>query len=202
MHALTILQRCFTTVTFWPPAATTIAVNSTALNCSDACQKQRAKQESFRPLLLFLRQLTKPDEMSSTCFFRAQRPIPRSRIALEIRTHSHWISRLLSELGHEVIVANAQGAADWREPQERRSAGCADAGAAGADRSGVAVSGAASQRAGASGSHDDSSARRTGAGTHGTGQHGSRTGEVLWRTLAWLQRAQHESGESGRVESG
>jgi transposase len=30
----------------------------------------------------------------------------RSRIALEIGTHSPWISRLLSELGHEVIVAN------------------------------------------------------------------------------------------------
>src|SRR6202158_68319 len=32
--------------------------------------------------------------------------MPRSRIALEIGTHSPWISRLLSELGHEVIVAN------------------------------------------------------------------------------------------------
>jgi transposase len=34
--------------------------------------------------------------------------MPRSRIALEIGTHSPWISRLLSELGHEVIVANAR----------------------------------------------------------------------------------------------
>src|ERR1700741_1443126 len=34
--------------------------------------------------------------------------VPRSRIALEIGTHSPWISRLLSELGHEVIVANAR----------------------------------------------------------------------------------------------
>ncbi len=33
---------------------------------------------------------------------------PGSRIALEIGTHSPWISRLLSELGHEVIVANAR----------------------------------------------------------------------------------------------
>jgi transposase len=32
----------------------------------------------------------------------------RSRVALEIGTHSPWISRLLSELGHEVIVANAR----------------------------------------------------------------------------------------------
>src|SRR5712691_2439223 len=34
--------------------------------------------------------------------------MPRNRIALEIGTHSPWISRMLSELGHEVIVANAR----------------------------------------------------------------------------------------------
>ena len=32
----------------------------------------------------------------------------RSRIALETGTHSPWVSRLLTELGHEVIVAHAQ----------------------------------------------------------------------------------------------
>ena len=32
----------------------------------------------------------------------------RSRIALETGTHSPWVSRLLSELGHEVIVAHAR----------------------------------------------------------------------------------------------
>ena len=34
--------------------------------------------------------------------------MPRGRVALETGTHSPWISRLLSELGHEVIVANAR----------------------------------------------------------------------------------------------
>jgi transposase len=34
--------------------------------------------------------------------------IPRSLIALETGTHSPWVSRVLSELGHEVIVAHAQ----------------------------------------------------------------------------------------------
>jgi len=34
--------------------------------------------------------------------------MPRSRMALETGPHSPWISRLLSELGHEVIVANAR----------------------------------------------------------------------------------------------
>src|SRR6266581_3328821 len=34
--------------------------------------------------------------------------MPRSRIALETGMHSPWVSRLLSDLGHEVIVANAR----------------------------------------------------------------------------------------------
>lgn len=31
---------------------------------------------------------------------------PRMRIALEVGTHSPWVSRLLAKLGHEVLVAN------------------------------------------------------------------------------------------------
>ena len=34
--------------------------------------------------------------------------IPRSRIALETGTHSPWVSRQLTQLGHEVIVAHAR----------------------------------------------------------------------------------------------
>jgi len=34
--------------------------------------------------------------------------IPRSLMALETGTHSPWVSRLLRELGHQVIVAHAQ----------------------------------------------------------------------------------------------
>ena len=33
---------------------------------------------------------------------------PRCRIALEVGTHSPWVSRLLKQLGHEVFVANAR----------------------------------------------------------------------------------------------
>ena len=40
-----------------------------------------------------------------TAFFSAYPPM---RIALEVGTHSPWVSRLLSQLGHEVIVANAR----------------------------------------------------------------------------------------------
>jgi transposase len=34
--------------------------------------------------------------------------IPRSLIALETGTHCPWVSRLLRELGHEVLVAHAR----------------------------------------------------------------------------------------------
>jgi transposase len=34
--------------------------------------------------------------------------MPRSRMALETGMHSPWVSRLLSKLGHEVIVAHAR----------------------------------------------------------------------------------------------
>src|ERR1700736_497937 len=48
---------------------------------------------------------TTPEAMKQT-FSR----IPQSRIALETGTHSPWVSRLLTELEHEVIVAHAQKA--------------------------------------------------------------------------------------------
>ena len=39
---------------------------------------------------------------------RAFAEMPRCRIAMETGTHSPWVSRLLTALGHEVIVAHAQ----------------------------------------------------------------------------------------------
>ena len=51
--------------------------------------------------------------------------MPRSRIALEIGTHSPWVSRLLTELGHEVIVANARKVrliAESRKKEDRLDA--------------------------------------------------------------------------------
>jgi transposase len=34
--------------------------------------------------------------------------VPRARIALEVGTHSAWVSRVLGEIGHEVFVADAR----------------------------------------------------------------------------------------------
>jgi transposase len=33
---------------------------------------------------------------------------PRSRVALEVGTHSPWVSRYVADMGHEIIVANAR----------------------------------------------------------------------------------------------
>ena len=46
---------------------------------------------------------TSPEAMKKT--FAKMRA---SRIALETGTHSPWVSRLLTELGHEVIVAHSR----------------------------------------------------------------------------------------------
>lgn len=35
------------------------------------------------------------------------RSLPQARVVMEVGTHSPWASRLLAELGHEVLVANA-----------------------------------------------------------------------------------------------
>ena len=45
---------------------------------------------------------------NATALREAFGEMAHSRIALEIGTHSPWISRLLSALGHEVMVANAR----------------------------------------------------------------------------------------------
>ena len=42
----------------------------------------------------------------------------RSRMALETGTHSPWVSRVWSELGHEVIVAHARNVIDRRESKK------------------------------------------------------------------------------------
>ena len=49
-------------------------------------------------VILEERVATNPEAMKKT-FGK----MPRSRIALETGTHSPWVSRLLAELGHEVI---------------------------------------------------------------------------------------------------
>jgi transposase len=62
------------------------------------CVKDRAGK-----VILEQKLATTPEAMKQT-FAR----IPPSVVALETGTHSPWVSRLITELGHEVIVAHAQ----------------------------------------------------------------------------------------------
>jgi len=45
--------------------------------------------------------------------------MPHSRVALETGTHSPWVSRLLDDLGHEVIVAHARNVRLIRESRRK-----------------------------------------------------------------------------------
>ncbi len=71
--------------------------------------------------------------------------LPPSTVALEVGTHSPWISWLIEALGHEVIVANARRVKliSEKQPQER-PAGCGISGAPGASGPDVIGAGAAS----------------------------------------------------------
>src|SRR2546422_492937 len=131
------------------------------------------------------------------------RAMPRSRIALETGMHSPWVSRGLSELGHEVIVAHARNVrliGESRKKDDRLDARTLARLAR--IRSAVVVSGETSQRQSPGGLDCDPGASRAGAGADRTDQHGARTGEVLRRAAARLQPAERESGESERTESG
>src|SRR5674476_1639494 len=80
----------------------------------------------------------------------------RCRIVLEVGTHSPWVSRLLTSLGHEVFVANPrQLKLIRREQPERRSRRCDHAGAAAAGRPGAVAADPASQRSNANGLDGD-----------------------------------------------
>jgi transposase len=47
--------------------------------------------------------------------------IPRSRIAIEVGTHSPWVSSLLEEIGHEVYVANPRKTEGGKRKNRRKN---------------------------------------------------------------------------------
>jgi len=113
--------------------------------------------------------------------------MPRSRIALETGMHSPWVSRLLSELGHEVIVAHARNVrliGESRKKDDRLDAQTL-ARLARIDPELLSPVKHRSAKAQA-----DLSVIR------------ARAGLVRARTALVKQRAQHESGKSRGTESG
>jgi transposase len=57
---------------------------------------------------------------TTTDFALHFKAIPRSRIAIEVGTHSPWISGLLEELGHEVYVANPRKTEGGKRKNRRK----------------------------------------------------------------------------------
>ena len=53
-------------------------------------------------------EILEEDQVATTKAGMTQRfgPLGRARIAIEVGTHSPWVSRLLQKFGHEVVVAN------------------------------------------------------------------------------------------------
>ena len=130
--------------------------------------------------------------------------MPRSRIALETGMHSPWVSRLLSGLGHEVIVAHARQVrliGESRKKDDRLDAQTL-ARLARIDPGLLCPVKHRSAKAQADLTVIRARAGLVRASADGAGQHGARTGQELWRAAARLQRAQHESGESRGTESG
>ena len=70
--------------------------------------------------------------------FDSEQPL---RIAIEVGTHSPWVSRLLEECGHKVLVANPQKTPPHLLQQaQNRQAGRREPGPAGPSRSQAFVS--------------------------------------------------------------
>ena len=140
--------------------------------------------------------------------------MPHSRVALETGTHSPWVSRLIKELGHEVIVAQASKVrliGESRKKDDRldartlarwRGSSQLLAGAAGARRSRVAGTNSTSQCPGASGFDHDPGESWPGAGADGAGQCRAGFDEVLRGTITGLQPAKYERGEEEGIECG
>jgi len=134
--------------------------------------------------------------------------IPRSLIALETGTHSPWLSRLLKELGHEVLVAHAQKVqliSKSKRKDDRHDARTLsrlariDPELLGPVRhrsaqAQIHLTVIASQCASANPPDGDPGAGRTGECSNGLGERGTRVGEVLWpaATQVW-----HAAGEPG-----
>lgn len=58
---------------------------------------------------------------TTTEFEQYFKAIPRSRIALEVGTHSPWVSSLLERLGHSVIIANPRKIGGGKKKRRRKN---------------------------------------------------------------------------------
>ena len=104
------------------------------------------------------------------------------RIAIEVGTHSPWVSRLLLELGHEVIVANPRQLKAITESSRKSDKVDAEtlARLARVDPT-AATSGSSPQRTRSNGPDGHPGASGAGPGANLACQYGARTRESHWR---------------------
>jgi transposase len=120
---------------------------------------------------------TSPEAMKET-FSK----MTRNRITLETGTHSPWVSRLLSELGHEAIVAHARNVRLIEESRRKDDRLDAQALARLARIDPQLLSPIQHRSPGASGSLGDPGAIWTGTRKDGTDLYSARVDEVVRRT--------------------
>ena len=123
--------------------------------------------------------------------------MPHSRVALETGAHSPWVSRLLTQLGHEVIVAHARNVRLIGESSRKddRLDARTLARLARIDPQFIEP-GSTPQRGSTSPPDGDPGSSRTGQCAHGSGECRTRVGEVLRRTAAemWHPASAPRSG--------
>ncbi len=102
-----------------------------------------------------------------------------TRIALEVGGHSAWVSELLAEFGHEVIVANARMRQDLPERLEERPTRRRAAGARGANGLETPVPDRTSEPVGSRGPGSDAFEGRPGGDAHAAGEPRPRGAQVL-----------------------
>jgi len=102
----------------------------------------------------------------------------RCRMAMEVGTHSPWVSRLLKSLGHEVIVANARQVKLISQSSRKDDRLDAQTLARLARVDPQLLRHPAPQRRSASALDGDSGASGTGGNAQQPGEHSARVGQV------------------------
>src|SRR6516162_3989104 len=124
----------------------------------------------------------------------------RSRIAMETGTHSPWVSRVLTELGHEVIVAHAQKVR--LIVKSRRKDDRLDARTLARLARIDPEPGATSQCPGPAAPGGDPGTSGTGERSNGLGECRPRIGEVVRRTAAQVWHATVRSRDDEWIKRG
>jgi hypothetical protein len=126
-------------------------------------------------------------------FFQA---LTVARVVIEVGTHSAWVQDVITECGHEVLVANPRLMEGSKRRKRKRSHRRQQVGPIGAGGSAVVVPDSASQSRSAPGSGGVASPGRLGVGADGVNQQHARTGEKYGhRTAAVFESELRRKGK-------